>query len=950
MANTDGLLLDSRAASPVVQYPPSVNFPTSSHVKSKNNHDSGHHQPMTENPHLIALTEFPHGSLNASEANLKRFSRKRSRGQNRKGLTIAPDPNLSYSDCSDYNPGGYDPSTPDRSFWVWKFGPDNDGPDTSHLPALIATLMLTNALGVMSGLDAKHACLKHETNLLLALREGNDDGAAAAAAAAVDDNIIDYEDMVAYEDAYDEAFLQEAKNGCIRLFRRVLLPAMLVTQISGFIGLVFLRYLSRPSPRTPGPPEALNLCLGLLVAATVIFAAQAYNVTYIMLSPRRTPNSSENPFHSLGAVDLLGHVSDNANLYYHTWLSGGTAIALLYQTLTATMRAHQAVQMFKRNSALLPATSWFILSSSEDHESRHAWYQSVYKLRVRTGIWMAAFLTSLVITASSQYIWKEVLWPHFSADVDDDGDNGKQKDSMESLRGLHFSVCQTIFVNSEEAIPVTMCRRTAMAWLAGVLAMVLCVVAIGTHWIARIVQNTASQLHSPSGVFRNLIERHRLPLGAELVLSMIVSVLLGCNAVMATGLLGPATNVGNLYYASWLAFLLLIRICLGCVEEWCQVESGKDNLAPQAESKAKRHPPKTYQAPALDRGPRGEVEAADISPNPSTEKDGSECTETTSQSRLVDETEKDRVERLRSHFCLSIFSTICAASAQDAAANEQDPLNSTQKFILLAPKVVAIISLVLFILCLSRRCYLVASHFCVGGVLAVISFGLWLADLVLTMHSEESWAVNRIGEIKMANLYYFSWASILTAGLHLMTFVKALFSMSKNDTMSIVWIGICKVCFVIFGAAMHIWLNISNKCDIAEFMGAVTFCSRTVLAIIVSLTGMLVGIVVIVIRFFQKISKSCRCDRFQAHIEIILSSFLLLLFAAAVALITGIGGPGQSVGDLYYSTWLSFAVALAIFLHCYDQITQAEDKSTQSAAIMIRRSGSSGDDSGGVMV
>ena len=881
------------------------------------------HNPLSEKAQLMTAHDVSQSlSSNVSDTASKRLSRKRGRG---KALTIAPDPQLSISHSINL-PGGYDPSSPDRGSWTIKCGPINEGLHTSHLSALIATLMLSNALGVLAGLDAKHECLKHETNALLSLRESDDDGAANDA----DDRVVEYEDLVAYADAYDEAFLREAENGCIRLFRRVLLPAMLVTAVAGTSGLLLLRHSRRSSATqtTPSPADALTLSLCLLSAAAIIFVAQAYNVTYIMLSPRNSA-SDENPFHSLAAVDLLGHISDNANLYYLTWLTIGIAMALLYQTFTATIRAYRAAQVFKRNSALLPATSWYILNSNEDNESRHAWYQSVYKLRIRTGVWVAAFLTSLVITASSQYIWKEVLWPHFVKGNDDEINEGEEEeDSMESLRGLHFSVCQTIFVNSEETISVAMCRRTAMAWLAGVLAMILCTVAIGTHWVARFVNTSVAQTHSLSSVFRNLLERHRLPLGTELVLSIIVSLLLGYNAVLATGLRGPATNVGNLYYASWVAFLLLIRICLGCVEEWYQVEDGKEKLASLGSTESAK--PKTYQAPALVRDHHEENDVREEAETSTTDKNRSDDSEVTNQSYLVDQAEIDRVERLRSHFCLSIFSTVCAASAYDAASNEDDPLTPVQNFIVLAPRIVASISLVLFVLCLSRRCYLVASHYCVGGVLAVISFGLWLVNLVLTMHSEESWAVNRIGEIRMANLYYFSWASILTAGLQLMTFVKSLFGISKNDTMSIVWIGICKVCFVIFGAGMHIWLNISNKCDIAELMGAVTFCSRTVLAIIVSLTGMLVGGLVVLIRFFQKIYKSCQCDRVQAHIEIILSSFLLLLFAAAVALITGIGGPGQVVGDLYYSTWLAFAVSLGIFLHCYDQITQADDESKQS--------------------
>jgi hypothetical protein len=143
--------------------------------------------------------------------------------------------------------------------------------------------------------------------------------------------------------------------------------------------------------------------------------------------------------------------------------------------------------------------------------------------------------------------------------------------------------------------------------------------------------------------------------------------------------------------------------------------------------------------------------------------------------------------------------------------------------------------------------------------------------------------------------------------------------------MTVVWIAICKVCFVILGAALHIWHTISDNCDFDEITsGAVTFCSRTVLAIIVALTGMLVGGLVVTGRLLVAVCPMCQCRRVQAHVEMLISMFLVLLFGATVALITGIGGPGQSVGDLYYSTWLAFFVSIGIFVSCYDQIKRED--------------------------
>lgn len=156
----------------------------------------------------------------------------------------------------------------------------------------------------------------------------------------------------------------------------------------------------------------------------------------------------------------------------------------------------------------------------------------------------------------------------------------------------------------------------------------------------------------------------------------------------------------------------------------------------------------------------------------------------------------------------------------------------------------------------------------------------------------------------------------------MMSYINALFGIQKSGNMALVWVAICKVCFVTLGASLHIWYNIADKCDIAELTtGAVTFCSRTVLAIVVSTVGTFVGGLVAFIRTVLALFPSCDCRRYQVHAEMYLSIFFVLLFGATVALITGIGGPGQTVGDLFYSSWLSFAVSIYIFANCYYQIT-----------------------------
>lgn len=238
-------------------------------------------------------------------------------------------------------------------------------------------------------------------------------------------------------------------------------------------------------------------------------------------------------------------------------------------------------------------------------------------------------------------------------------------------------------------------------------------------------------------------------------------------------------------------------------------------------------------------------------------------------------------------------------------------------------------------MCLGPVSYLYVSSNLVGGTLAILMFLVWLVDLIITMHSHNSWAVNAIGDIKIANLYYFSWASIVTAGLHMSTFMLKIFGVSQKDYMTVVWSALVKICVVILGASWHIWYKIQGSCsleDMAASYYAIDFCSRTVFSIMVSLVGMAMsGLVVltrVAIMFFCPFYFA---PRIRAHVEMIVACFLVLVFAVAVAIITGIGGPGQSVGDLYYATWLAFLVSLFVGATCYSEIATREDDDDEDA-------------------
>ena len=110
-------------------------------------------------------------------------------------------------------------------------------------------------------------------------------------------------------------------------------------------------------------------------------------------------------------------------------------------------------------------------------------------------------------------------------------------------------------------------------------------------------------------------------------------------------------------------------------------------------------------------------------------------------------------------------------------------LDLQQRYMVICPVVVTIISIIMFCLCLGFNSYEAFVGGTIGGIPSLLVFSLWVCNLILTLHSPSSWAVNEIGEIQLANLYYFTWLCIFNAGLLSSSYVKSY--MKKKFNLSI---------------------------------------------------------------------------------------------------------------------------------------------------------------------
>jgi len=301
------------------------------------------------------------------------------------------------------------------------------------------------------------------------------------------------------------------------------------------------------------------------------------------------------------------------------------------------------------------------------------------------------------------------------------------------------------------------------------------------------------------------------------------------------------------------------------------------------------------------------------------------------EERFVQEEEAGRSTRLRRWASGCIYSFIYLISALDAAFHiSYGELDYVQMYMVICPCIMVTFCFIMTCLCIFD--YNVANQFYVGGLVSMFLMVIWVGCVILTLHKESSWAVDEIAEIENANLYYFTRATVLNTGMLSSSYLKEHFHLKPKGFMVVLWLGVVKICFVMFGSCVDILMTIGSQCKAAE-NGDDTdvFCKRTEAGAFFGFLGMAAGFLAAVYRFFIP-SPSVK----GLIAESVMSSVLALIFAFSLAMVTGIGGPGQAVGDLYYGSWLAFFAALGVASGLYVEVlkkSQQDHVSSDSSTI-----------------
>jgi len=208
----------------------------------------------------------------------------------------------------------------------------------------------------------------------------------------------------------------------------------------------------------------------------------------------------------------------------------------------------------------------------------------------------------------------------------------------------------------------------------------------------------------------------------------------------------------------------------------------------------------------------------------------------------------------------------------------------------------------------------------IGGKLEGFSIFLsvvcWCALVIVASQPGSGVAVNSSdGSVSNGNIYYFSWGGFLTSAVLMVSFLQHSVQVYVPNELAATrfkyWATLLASSIVVLGSSADFFGRI---CD-AE--GGTAYCDRCILGIIFGSFGTLISIIIV--------TMNIAIGRVPFMMECGLSLLIFILNAFGVAFLTSDKGPGAPLGNLYYFSWLSFALIFLIISGCYEDYKLAQE-------------------------
>jgi len=179
-------------------------------------------------------------------------------------------------------------------------------------------------------------------------------------------------------------------------------------------------------------------------------------------------------------------------------------------------------------------------------------------------------------------------------------------------------------------------------------------------------------------------------------------------------------------------------------------------------------------------------------------------------------------------------------------------------------------------------------------------------------------AVDEDGAISFGNEYYFAWLALFSCFVLVQNLVSNLFGVNvvegiQNRSKSFsYWMALMFCSLVVMGSSSEFH---GRKCMNDDVNNAA--CSRSVFGVVVGIVGVLFSGGIVMMKITHGLAS-------PFIIEVAVCVWLFLLYVFEVGFITGNNGPGAPLGNLYYFSWISFLLTIAIANACHEDYTDAQ--------------------------
>lgn len=209
----------------------------------------------------------------------------------------------------------------------------------------------------------------------------------------------------------------------------------------------------------------------------------------------------------------------------------------------------------------------------------------------------------------------------------------------------------------------------------------------------------------------------------------------------------------------------------------------------------------------------------------------------------------------------------------------------------------------------------VSSLFVVGtkveGIVCILLLAFWAATVAVVSDAANGLAVNLDGSVKNGNLYYFSWAGMVTAIMLSISYLRGVFGvdvaggMRNRSARLTTWSALLASSIIVMGACC----NILDQ-DCKQGTEDETFCRRTRYGIALGATATAFSLGIVAL----KIATTAAPFVVEGFLALILSA----MYTAGVAVLTSAKGPGSEIGNLYYFSWIGFVCCFLLLASCLE--------------------------------